>query len=119
MTTPSSNQQPHEGLPKSDQQGHKPLSQDSDAGSATDPSEEQKELALLGTLLSKDERSDKEQQELDQLLERHGPDVALAIRSTTTTAAFQSPLPPPNILKAYDEIVPGAAARIIDWADRT
>lgn len=33
-------------------------------------------------------------------------------------ASFQGPLPPPSILRGYDEIVPGAADRIVAMAER-
>lgn len=120
MTIPSSSQQPTVGQQKSDLESHDEdsisSSQHSEADQETDPPEAPNELTLLGTLLSKDERTGEEQQALDQLLERHGPDVALAIRRTTTSA-FQGPLPPPSILRGYEDVVPGAAAKIVDWAD--
>jgi uncharacterized membrane protein len=34
-------------------------------------------------------------------------------------ASFQGPLPPPSILRGYDEITPGAAERIIAMAERS
>jgi uncharacterized membrane protein len=33
-------------------------------------------------------------------------------------ASFQGPLPPPSILRGYDDIIPGAAERIIAMAER-
>lgn len=32
---------------------------------------------------------------------------------------FKGPLPPPNILRAYENAYPGCADKIIDWADRS
>lgn len=40
----------------------------------------------------------------------------LAVSHSTTTA-FSGPIPPPSILKEYDEVVPGAAARILEMAE--
>ena len=34
------------------------------------------------------------------------------------SASWEGPLPPPNALQQYEEIVPGAAARILDMAER-
>lgn len=119
MTKPSSSPQPANGSQKPDPTDHgeqTPHPQDIRAKQETDSSEDQKELAKLGTLLSKDDLSDEEQQALTQLLQRHKTDVAVAI-SSRTTSAFQGPLPPPNILRDYEDIVPGSAAKIIDWAD--
>ena len=120
MTKPSSSQQPANGSQKSDHTDHDneqtPPSQDLGAVQETDLPEDQKELAQLGTLLTKEDLSDDEQQTLTQLLQRHKTDVAVAI-SRRTTSAFQGPLPPPSILRGYEDIVPGSAAKIIDWAD--
>jgi len=38
--------------------------------------------------------------------------------STTVEVAFSGPLPPPEILRAYDDAVPGCAARIIAMAEQ-
>lgn len=38
--------------------------------------------------------------------------------STTSTSAFSGPLPHPEILKQYDEIVPGMAERILIMAEK-
>ncbi len=35
----------------------------------------------------------------------------------TSTQSFSGPLPPPEILKKFDEVVPGAAERIIKMAE--
>jgi uncharacterized membrane protein len=35
-----------------------------------------------------------------------------------TAASFSGPLPPPSILKQYDDIVPGGAARIVEMAEK-
>lgn len=118
MTKHSSSSHPDSGSQKSDQDDAPtppPHSQDIGADQETDPLEEQKELAQLGTLLSKEDLSDEEQRALTQLLQRHKSDVALAI--STTPSAFRGPLPPPSILRGYEDIVPGSAAKIIDWAD--
>jgi hypothetical protein len=34
-------------------------------------------------------------------------------------ASFQGPLPPPAILRGYDDFIPGAAERIIAMAERS
>lgn len=121
MTKPSSSKQPASGSQKSDHTDHDdeqaPPSQDLGADQETDPPQDQKELAQLGTLLSKEDLSDEEQRSLTHLLQRHKTDIAVAISSRTTSAAFQGPLPPPSILRGYEDIVPGSAAKIIDWAD--
>ena len=36
----------------------------------------------------------------------------------TTTVRFVGPLPPPELLKRYDEVIPGGAERIIALAER-
>ncbi|WP_144982397.1 DUF2335 domain-containing protein [Halomonas sp. C22] len=119
MTKPSSSPQPGSESQKPDQTDHDehtPHHQNLRLNQETDSIEDQQELAELGSLLSKDELSDEEQQVLTQLLQRHKSDVAVAI-SRRTTSAFQGPLPPPSILRGYEDIVPGSAAKIIDWAD--
>jgi uncharacterized membrane protein len=35
----------------------------------------------------------------------------------TSVQSFSGPLPPPEVLKRFDEIVPGAAERIIKMAE--
>ncbi|MGS2742953.1 DUF2335 domain-containing protein [Halomonas sp. LS-001] len=116
MTKPSSSNHPGSGSQKSDRvDGQTSPSQGPGANQNTETPEDQKELAQLGTLLSKEDLSDEEQRALTQLLQRHRTDVALAI--STTTSAFRGPLPPPSILRDYENIVPGSAAKIIDWAD--
>lgn len=37
---------------------------------------------------------------------------------TEFVAAFHGPLPPPSIMREYDDVVPGAAERIIDMAEK-
>ena len=37
-------------------------------------------------------------------------------RSLTAFAAFSGPLPPPDMLKTYNEVEPGLAREIIEWA---
>ena len=40
------------------------------------------------------------------------------VQSTHVTTTYEGPLPPPAILEEYDRIVPGAAARIMEWAEK-
>lgn len=40
------------------------------------------------------------------------------IRASVQRMMFSGPIPPPALLREYDEIVPGFAARIIDMAER-
>ena len=35
-----------------------------------------------------------------------------------TTAMFQGPIPPPSLLKHYDEIIPGSAERILKMSEK-
>jgi uncharacterized membrane protein len=39
------------------------------------------------------------------------------VSEQTTLVRHQGPLPPPAILKQYDDVVPGAAERIITMAE--
>ena len=40
------------------------------------------------------------------------------VSETKITATFSGPLPPPNILAGYDQVLPGAADRIITMAEK-
>jgi uncharacterized membrane protein len=42
----------------------------------------------------------------------------MVTRSLQLEEKFSGPIPPPNLLKKYDEIVPGAAERILSMAER-
>lgn len=46
------------------------------------------------------------------------PDDASPLLYAQTLASFEGPLPPPNVLAAYDEVVPGAAERLLDMAEK-
>lgn len=46
--------------------------------------------------------------------DRHNQDAALVVHQSQS---FSGPLPPPDILKKFDEVVPGAAERIIKMAE--
>ena len=64
-----------------------------------------------------DEANDESPQERSSSVEP-SPESAgqqLAVRAEATS--FSGPLPHPAILKAYDELVPGAAERLIGWAE--
>lgn len=37
--------------------------------------------------------------------------------AVSTSTSFSGPIPPPNLLREYDEIVPGTAARIVAMAE--
>lgn len=43
---------------------------------------------------------------------------AAQIESTQSISVSSGPLPPPEVLKAYDEVLKGAAKRIFDMAER-
>src|SRR6266542_3762073 len=47
--------------------------------------------------------------------ERPGQPV---VQQTTLQASFAGPLPPPSTLQRYEELVPGAADRILAMAER-
>jgi uncharacterized membrane protein len=52
-----------------------------------------------------------------QIAPRNVPNVAI---SKVETTSFQGPLPPPQILSQYDQIVPGSAERIISqWESQS
>src|SRR5712692_2728190 len=40
-----------------------------------------------------------------------------AVTRTGITAEFSGPIPPPSLLKGYEDIVPGAAERILSMAE--
>jgi uncharacterized membrane protein len=42
---------------------------------------------------------------------------SLSIKATTQSSSFSGPLPPPEMLKEYDNVLPGAADRIIKMAE--
>ena len=48
----------------------------------------------------------------------HPKEKELVASSQTITHSYQGAVPPPYILKGIDEIVPGAASRIIDLAEQ-
>jgi uncharacterized membrane protein len=50
------------------------------------------------------------------------PDFSVTARAVDRqahvfSASYEGPLPPPSILKGYEDIVPGAAAKIISWVE--
>jgi len=51
----------------------------------------------------------------EDLQNQHNPNSAFV--KQTSMQAFSGPLPPPEILKRFDEVVPGAAERIIKMAE--
>lgn len=51
--------------------------------------------------------------------ESRDPTVQVGATITSTTiAAYSGPIPPAQELARYDEVVPGSAAKIIDWTNR-
>jgi uncharacterized membrane protein len=55
---------------------------------------------------------------LDELPEPQQKAVkAILIASKVTKASFRSPIPPPEILKRYNEIIPNGAERILNMAE--
>lgn len=42
---------------------------------------------------------------------------ALSLVSSSHATFHRGPLPPAHVLREYDDVVPGTAKRIIDWAD--
>ena len=61
-----------------------------------------------------------EVEELRQQLEEFGVDAegmkdpSLLLKATQYIVSHQGPMPPPGMLKGYDEVVPGFAAKIAD-----
>ncbi|MCR9966056.1 DUF2335 domain-containing protein [Vibrio antiquarius] len=53
--------------------------------------------------------------EVERILREH-PEVAGALLQVTTQTHFSGPLPPPDIMKGYEDICPGAARDILDMA---
>ncbi|EKY4874419.1 DUF2335 domain-containing protein [Vibrio alginolyticus] len=53
--------------------------------------------------------------EVERILREH-PEVAGALLQVTTQTHFSGPLPPPEIMKGYEQICPGAAREILDMA---
>lgn len=51
-------------------------------------------------------------------VEESPPRNAGGVLQRRVTATFEGPLPPPGLLKAYDEVVPGSAAEIIAMAHK-
>jgi uncharacterized membrane protein len=49
---------------------------------------------------------------------QQGAGQTTVVRAQIQAASFSGPLPPPEILARFDEVVPGAAARIIDMAQK-
>jgi uncharacterized membrane protein len=47
----------------------------------------------------------------------HSAPKAARVAARVTMASFAGPLPPPEMLRAYEEICPGAASRIIQLAE--
>ncbi|GGB37994.1 hypothetical protein GCM10011505_19410 [Tistrella bauzanensis] len=45
-------------------------------------------------------------------------ELRLVIAQHEQHVAISGPLPPPDILAQYEDIVPGAAARIVSWAEK-
>jgi uncharacterized membrane protein len=45
------------------------------------------------------------------------PDGVLAARLSQQVSSYSGPIPPPELLKMFDEIDPGRAARLMDWAE--
>ena len=56
---------------------------------------------------------------MDNNLQNHNQDPKMkkAILFQQESIAFSGPLPPPEVLKKFDEVVPGAAERIIKMAE--
>src|SRR5262249_35575316 len=40
------------------------------------------------------------------------------VKTATVRVTYEAPLPPPNMMQAYEEILPGSADRIIAMAER-
>lgn len=55
--------------------------------------------------------------ELAETGERSHRDGARSISTVIQSLGYSGPLPPPSFLKQYDEVVPGAAERIIKMAE--
>ncbi|MCC7475041.1 MAG: DUF2335 domain-containing protein [Pirellulales bacterium] len=53
-----------------------------------------------------------------QVIVDEGADPTTPVVSTSYTLAYSGPIPPPEVLARYEEVVPGTAAQIIDWANR-
>lgn len=48
----------------------------------------------------------------------HQPPRGVVVRTETQSVQFQGPLPPPAILKEYDNVIPGGAERILAMAEK-
>lgn len=127
MSKPSSNEEPQSTPQGHDKDGSssqltQPAAEGGSHGEDPDKhpkgqpeGEDTQELEKLSELLVKGELSEEERRQVQQLLQRHSSEVAVAIN--TTISEFRGPLPPPAILRGYEEIVPGAAGKIVEWAD--
>jgi uncharacterized membrane protein len=45
------------------------------------------------------------------------PNGVLAARVSQQVSSYSGPIPPPELLKMFDEIDPGRAARLMNWAE--
>ena len=59
-----------------------------------------------------------EQEELEQILSKLPKEARKEIRTLVTEAAFSGPLPPPSMFEHYEQVLPGAANRIIAMAEK-
>ncbi len=48
----------------------------------------------------------------------HEPSLRRQVSASLQTEVFQGPIPPPAVLRAYEELVPGAADRILNMAEK-
>lgn len=57
------------------------------------------------------------QQPIAQAKIRDGQQGAAQQRSLIMSASFQGPIPPPETLRGFDEVIPGLAERIVGWVE--
>jgi uncharacterized membrane protein len=53
----------------------------------------------------------------EQAQKTSDPSTLIAMSATVASAAFAGPLPPPEVLKGYEEVLPGSADRILKMAE--
>lgn len=55
---------------------------------------------------------------IEILARESGMQPEAAARLVSVVASFSGPMPPPNVLAAYDNLIPGSADRILSMAER-
>lgn len=94
-------------------------SRDLESGQGAADQEQFQELETLDELLKKDSDalSPDEIHLREELIEKHRGHLRQGIKRVEY-AQFSGPLPPPNVLASYEQVLPGAAERILQLAER-